>query len=35
MALKWSATRYKQKKKKYFSLPDQQFAENQVLVFGL
>ena len=34
MALKKSATRYKQKQK-HFSLPDLQLAENLILVFGL
>ena len=32
MALKYSATRYKQKTE-IFSLPDHQLAENQILVF--
>ena len=35
MALKQSATRYKQKKQKYFSLPDHQLAEDLILIFGL
>ena len=34
MAFKYSATRSKQKQK-YFSLPGREFAENQILVFGL
>ena len=34
MALKQSTTHYK-KKQKYFSLPDQQVAENQILIFGM
>ena len=33
MALKYSATRYKQKAKLFFSLPDHQLAENVSLIF--
>ena len=35
MALKYSVTRYKKKKQKYFLLPYHQLAENLILVFGL